>query len=279
MYLKQKPRRQTISYKNRQCSTVENGYMIEHKIRFYGVISVISLSILFTSFIYYFDKIIAPTVLLVADAEMRAKAMDIINKNIGEIYGGGFVYEEIMEVDKDELGKINFISADTMKLNELATKVAIEAQKDIEEVGSVGVKVPIGYALQNNILAYFGPSITVRMEPIGRVKTSYESSFESAGINQTRHKIYINLETNLKIVLPLQSREVIVKHQIPIAENIILGEVPRTSIGVDAIKDALNDDYEKNGIESESIEDINPLDEAGEITLPDVPELGVEFGE
>lgn len=277
MYLRHKRTSYAISYKNRQNFEQKGGYMIEHKIRFYLVILLISLSILFTSFIYYFDKVIAPTVLLVADAEMRAKAMDIINKNIGEIYGGGFVYEEIMDVDKDEVGKINFISADTMKLNELATKVAIEAQKDIEEVGSVGVKVPIGYALKNNILAYLGPSIIVKMEPIGRVKTSYESSFESAGINQTRHKIYINLETNLKIVLPLQSREVIVKHQIPIADNIILGEVPRTSIGIDAIKDALNDEYEKNGIESETIEDLNPLEEAGEIDLPDMPELGVDF--
>lgn len=271
MYLRQKRTSYTISYKNRQNSEHKGKYVIEHKIRFYLVILVISLSILFTSFIYYFDKTIAPTVLLVADAEMRAKAMDIINKNIGEIYGGGFVYEEIMDMSKDELGKINFISADTMKLNELATKVASEAQKDIEEVGSVGVKVPIGYALKNNILAYLGPAITVKMEPIGRIKTSYESSFESAGINQTRHKIYINLETNLKIVLPLQSREVIVKHQIPIADNIILGEVPRTSIGIDAIKDALSEDFDKNGIESESIDDTNLLDDIGDIEVPDIP--------
>ncbi|MGL4453361.1 MAG: sporulation protein YunB [Sarcina sp.] len=268
MYLRQKRSEYTTVYKNRQFSERKGRYVIEHKIRFYFIILTISLSILFTGFIYYFDKVIGPTVLLVADAEMRAKAMDIINKNIGEIYGGGFVYEEIMDVDKDELGKINFISADTMKLNELATKVATEAQKDIEDVGSVGVKVPIGYALKNNILAYIGPTITVKMEPIGRVKTSYESSFESAGINQTRHKIYINLETNLKIVLPLQSREVLVRHQIPIADNIILGEVPRTSIGIDAIKDALGDEFEKNGIESETVDDIDSIEGAKD-TIPD----------
>ncbi|MGL4741401.1 MAG: sporulation protein YunB, partial [Sarcina sp.] len=189
-------------------------FVIEHKLRLYITLIILAFSTLFISFIYYFDKVIAPTVLLVADAEMRAKSMEIVNKNISDIYGEGFVYEEIMDVDKDELGKISMVKADTMKLNALATKVAINAQKDIEEVGSVGVKVPMGYALKNNILAYFGPKITVKMEPIGRIKTSYESTFESAGINQTRHKIYINMETNLKIVLPLQSREVIVRHQI-----------------------------------------------------------------
>ncbi|MGL4655691.1 MAG: sporulation protein YunB [Sarcina sp.] len=277
MYLRQKRNGYTISYKTRQNSEQKGRYVIQHKIRFYLVILIISLSIVFTGFIYYFDKVIAPTVLLVADAEMRAKAMDIINKNIGEIYGSGFVYEEIMEVEKDELGKINMVSADTMKLNELATKVASEAQKDIEDVGSVGVKVPIGYALKNNILAYLGPAITVKMEPIGRIKTSYESTFESAGINQTRHKIYINLETNLKIVLPLQSRDVVVKHQIPISDNIIIGEVPRTSIGIDAVKEALKDEYGDNVDKFDMFEGGNPLEEAGEIDLPDVPDLGVDF--
>ena len=252
-------------------------YVIEYKIRLYISLLVISLGIMFISFIYYFDKVIAPTVLLVADAEMRAKAVDIINDNIGNIYTDGFVYDEIMEIDKDELGKITMVQADTIKLNALATKVAIEAQNDIEDIGTVGVKIPLGYAMKNNILAYFGPSITVKMEPIGRIQTSYESSFESAGINQTRHKIYINLITNLKIVLPMQSREVEVKHQIPIADNLILGEVPRTSIGVDAIKEAMTDDYDQNGTEIE--ESTNPLEDAGDITLPDLPELGTDFSD
>ncbi|MGL4740505.1 MAG: sporulation protein YunB, partial [Sarcina sp.] len=84
-------------------------------------------------------------------------------------------------------------------------------------------------------------------------------------------------ETNLKIVLPLQSREVIVRHQIPISDNIIIGEVPRTSIGIDAIKEAMTDEYDENGIESESIDGQNPLEKAGEIDLPDLPDLGVEF--
>lgn len=247
-------------------------YVIEHKIRFYIMVMILSLSFLFSSFIYYFDKIIAPTVLLVADAEMRAKAMDIINENIIKIYTEG-LYDELIQVDTDESGKITRFAADTIKLNQLAAKVAIEAQNDIEGVGTVGVKVPLGYALKNNILAYLGPTITVKMEPIGRIHTSYESNFESAGINQTRHKIYINMVTNLKIVLPLQSREVEVKHQIPIADNIILGEIPRVSMLKDPFGTSISDigddiEIEKGGARIESIDGGN---------LPDLPELGDEF--
>ncbi|MPQ43017.1 sporulation protein YunB [Clostridium tarantellae] len=197
------------------------------------IIATITIIIALISFIYYFDKVVSPTVMLVADSEMRAKTIEIINKNIANVYEKKFDYEDIIEIDKDNKGNITMIKADTVKLNTLATEVAIKSQQEIKEVGSIGVKIPIGYITKNNIMSYFGPTITVKMEPIGRVDVSYDSTFESAGINQTRHKIYIVVKTDLKIILPLDSREVQVKNEIPVSETIIVGEIPRTSLGSD----------------------------------------------
>lgn len=137
------------------------------------------------------------------------------------------------------------INADTIKLNELATEVAIKSQRDIKEVGSIGVKIPIGYITKNNIMSYWGPSITVKMEPIGRVLVTYESLFESAGINQTRHKILVNVKTNLKIILPLNFKEVEVINQIPISDTVIVGEVPNSIWGGDILKDINKGSLEK----------------------------------
>lgn len=188
------------------------------------------------SSIYYFDKVVQPTVLLVADSEMRARVVDIINKNIISVYENNFKYDDIITVEKDSNGKVVMLKADTVKLNALATEVAILSQQEIKEVGSIGVKMPLGYITKNNILSYYGPSITVKMEPIGRVETSYDSVFESAGINQTRHKIYINVKTDLKVILPLTNREVEVKHEIPVAETVIVGDIPRTTLGSDLLR-------------------------------------------
>lgn len=254
-------------------------YVIQHKLRFYLTIILFSISLLAMVFIYYFDKVIAPTVLMVADGEMRTKTVDIINKNILDIYGNEneFNYNQIVDVQKDESGKITNMSTDTIALNKLATELAIKSQKEIKEVGSVGVKMPLGYITKNNILSYFGPTIVVKMEPIGRVDTSYESVFESAGINQTIHKIYINFNTTIKVILPLQSREVVVKHQVPVSENIIMGEVPRTILGADLIKNNSNKNETKDQEEIKDEDLKNPLEEAGDISLPDIPELGEEF--
>lgn len=213
----------------------------------YLIIVLLFIIASFLTFIYVFDKIIAPTVLLVADSEMQGKTLDIINKNIAEVYTGKFDYEDIIKVEKDSAGTIKMINADTIKLNELATDVAIESQRDIKEVGSIGVKMPIGYITKNNIMSYWGPSITVKMEPVGRVEVTYDSIFESAGINQTRHRILVNVKTNLKIILPLQSKEVEVVNQIPISDTVIVGDVPNNMWGGNMLQD----------INKENIEDRN----------------------
>ncbi|ELC8441857.1 sporulation protein YunB [Clostridium perfringens] len=211
----------------------------------YLIITIIIIIASFLSFIYAFDKIIAPTVLLVSDSEMRAKTLDVINKNIVEVYTEKFDYDNLISVEKDSSGDINMLKADTIRLNDLATEVAIKSQADIKEIGSIGVKVPIGYITKNNIMSYWGPSITVKMEPIGRVEVSYDSVFESAGINQTRHKILVNVKTNLKIILPLQSKEVEVVNQIPISDTVIVGEVPKSMWGSNMLQ-GINENMEDN---------------------------------
>lgn len=216
-------------------------YVNKHKQRSVGfkkyliIFLIISIT-LFIGFMYIFDKIISPTVLLVADSEMQAKTVDLINKNIFEVYSEKFNYEDLINIDKDENGNINMLKADTIKLNDLATEVSIKSQEDIKKIGSIGVKMPIGYITKNNIMSYWGPSITVKMEPIGRVEVDYESIFESAGINQTRHKIFVNVKTDLKIILPLQYKEVQVVNKIPVSDTVIVGKVPEYIGGGNMLK-------------------------------------------
>ena len=181
-------------------------------------------------FIYMLDKIILSTLMVVADGEMRTKAISVIDENILEFYSKEFSYDDIIKIEKDNEGNITMIRADTLKLNSLAAKVSLEAQKELKEMGSVGIKFPIGYISKNNILSYLGPSVKVKMQPIGSVKTNYISEFESAGINQTRHKIYLEVETTIKVIVPTKSDEVQIKNTIPVAETIIVGKVPTTNL-------------------------------------------------
>ncbi|MNM55692.1 Sporulation protein YunB [compost metagenome] len=188
---------------------------------------IISLLILF---IYMLDKIILSTLMVVADGEMRTRAIEVIDRNILDLYDKEFNYDDIMKIEKDGQGNITMIRADTIKLNSLAAKVSLESQNKLRDMGAVGIKIPIGYISKNVILSNLGPSVKVRMLPIGSVKTNYISEFESAGINQTRHKIYLEVETSIKVIIATKSDEVQIKNTIPVAETIIVGKVPTTNL-------------------------------------------------
>jgi sporulation protein YunB len=182
---------------------------------------------------YTLDRIITPTILAVADAEMRAKSMEIINTAILDEYSKQFNYDDIIKVEKDGQGNISLLKADTLKMNKIATDVAVNSQKELKVLGSRGAKIPMGYIFQNNILAYFGPSVTVKMDQVGYIETRYQSEFESAGVNQTRHKIYVQVYAKLRIIIPMRHDDIEVKGEIPIAETIIVGKIPNTSINLD----------------------------------------------
>ncbi|WP_291568773.1 MULTISPECIES: sporulation protein YunB [unclassified Clostridium] len=204
---------------------------IKVKIKIISIIVFICTVLI--AFLYYFDEVIVPNIMVICDGEMRAKATDIINKSIIEEYINQFKYDEIINFEKDLEGNIILLKADTLKMNKIATDVALRVQRDLKEIGQVGIEFPIGYITKNNLLSNLGPNITATMQPIGHVETRYISDFESAGINQTRHKIYVEVKAKIKVVLPIGYNEVEVISQLPITETVIVGKIPETSVQLD----------------------------------------------
>lgn len=168
----------------------------------------------------------------VANAEIRSKSMEIIYTSIINEYSKQFNYNDIIHVEKDGEGNITLLKADTLKLNKIACDVALDSQKQLKLLGNTGIKLPLGYILQNNLLAKFGPRITVFMNPIGYIETKYDSEFESAGINQTRHRIYVKVQAKLRVVIPFKKEDIDVVSEVPISETIIVGKIPNTSINM-----------------------------------------------
>ena len=72
----------------------------------------------------------------------------------------------------------------------------------------------------------------MKMEQIGNINTSYDSVFESAGINQVRHKIYLDIEVKMRLIVPLASKDIDLTCEIPVSETIIVGKIPDTSVNI-----------------------------------------------
>lgn len=81
-----------------------------------------------------------------------------------------------------------------------------------------------------------GPDIPIKMSTVGNVETDLVSQFSEAGINQTLHRIYLNVSCKVTILTPFNSIEENITNQVLIAEAVILGDVPSTYYNLNGLK-------------------------------------------
>lgn len=199
-----------------------------------------SISVLIGSFIYI-DKTLRPTITVLAETKALELANRSINQAVAELVEGKINYEDLMDVQLDKDGKITMIQANTIMMNELASAVALEIQDELKKGKTSSAYIPIGTALGSPILAKYGPKLEVSTEPIGTISVNFKTKFESSGINQTRHRIYLEAKTQVKVIIPLITSTKEIKAQIPICETIIVGDVPNSYVNIpeDGVKEVI----------------------------------------
>ncbi|WP_077861479.1 sporulation protein YunB [Clostridium sp. BL-8] len=196
------------------------------------IVVIIFIIVVFNVTIVFFDERVMPSVIEIATMMAKSQTLNIINEKSVEILSQDFKYDEMVKIQKNSEGNIILVQADTVKLNYIAAKLATECNTALSNMENSSVKVPLGWMSGKSAFFSLGPKITVEIEPIGNISTSYESKFESAGINQTRHKIYLNVMAKIRLKLPLRNQDVDVTTQIPVSDTIIVGKIPNATLGL-----------------------------------------------
>ncbi|MDR3086329.1 MAG: sporulation protein YunB [Christensenellaceae bacterium] len=201
-----------------------------------GIFFVIALLFLIIAFT---ELNIRPIILTMAESRVRAIALDAVNMAIASTIQD-VRYEELVTLSVDAHGRVTALSANTIALNGLAAKTGLTAQQYIEDIEMQPIRVSLGSATGFPLFTGRGPSVLVHVEPVGSVSSEFLTEFMSAGINQTRHRIYMRLSTKVRIVIPTGAKLVEVITMVPVAETLIVGEVPHTYVEVPNTLDALN---------------------------------------
>ena len=151
-------------------------------------------------------------------------------------------YEDLCEIEKDKDGNIKLVNLDVINVNKVSSKIALKVQENLNYDNNNIISISFGSVTGNKILAGKGPIIKVRVETIGDIQTSVKSEFSSAGINQTLHKIYLNLECHMSIISPYKDTDEIITTEVLLAESVIMGEIPQTYYNLEGIQkeDTLN---------------------------------------
>ena len=120
------------------------------------------------------------------------------------------------------------ISSNVIVINEIISDIAIKTQEELDKVENSKFKISMGSFTGSRVLSGKGPQMEVKMSTIGNLDTDLRSEFSDAGINQTLHKIYLQVECQVLILTPFDTIEEKIANQVLLSEAVIVGTTPNT---------------------------------------------------
>ena len=149
-----------------------------------------------------------PVLTSLATARVSNTVNGIVTAAVNEtIYSGGVDYDQLISFEKDNEGKITAVKSNMAEFNRLQSAIIDEVLEKLSEVTTKELSVPVGTL-------------------VGSSSAHFENAFTSAGINQTKHQIYLVVDVYVSILLPGFSTTTKFSNTYSVAETVIVGSVP-----------------------------------------------------
>ncbi len=183
--------------------------------------------VVFFVLILMVDKQIRPIIESITTNQARIQSVNTINNAVAEeLKNNEISYSDLVTVERNDSGEVLAITTNMVKMNELKAIIIKDVQSDLGSDSHMDVGVSLGTLTGNELLHGYGPEVPLRLTLSGNVNADFQSSFESAGINQTKHQIYLKIHTSVYSFLPGFNTTTDIDTNIPVAETIIVGKVP-----------------------------------------------------
>ena len=193
-----------------------------------GFILFLALLMAFLGLSVWMEQSIRPNLIAMAEYKVHAMLVSAINDAVYErITAEPFGYEDVVHLEYTAAGDIQAMQANMARVNQLKASITHDIQEAIACADSEEVYIPLGNLLGWQMLSGKGPKIPITILPVGKVEVCFASSFSETGINQSRHQILLQTECRAHILLSMLSTDLEVKTTIPIAETILIGQVPQ----------------------------------------------------
>ena len=199
----------------------------KRKARKRKIITVILALVAFLILLFiYFKRNVTRVLISISEATMRASTTVAVNDAVYYTLSDEIRYEDLVKVTHNEAGEIIAVAANPLKINKIARDTASISQSNLKNLSLNGIPVPLGALTGIEAFAGVGPDIHFRIIPVSSVTCGFSSTFESVGINQTKHSIYLNVIADISIVMPSHTENFAVRTDVLVGEWVIVGNIP-----------------------------------------------------
>lgn len=183
-----------------------------------------------------FRLYLAPQAQRLIETQVSNQASAAINAAIAEqVAAGKLDYADMVTIEKDRNGAVTAIRTNMERINLLKTGILNCIDEKLDNLSVEKLGVPIGSVLLPELFSGRGPLIPVRVLAVRTSDAIFRNDFSAAGINQTRHSIYIDIQVTVTILTWAGTRDVLVDATVAAAETVIVGTVPTTYFGMEEL--------------------------------------------
>lgn len=141
-------------------------------------------------------------------------------------------YDRLVEIQRGEDGTITALTSNMEQVNYIRAQGTQAALDTIAAIDVHTLGIPLGNLFDFDLLWAKGPEVEVHSLVAGTVTAQVYSDFRSAGINQTLHRVLLDVEVPLTVLLPGSRAETLVFVSVCVAETVIVGQVPQTYLNM-----------------------------------------------
>lgn len=174
-----------------------------------------------------------------AKATVSDLASNIINEAVNlQITEGDIQYDDLVTLERDNSGNITALTTNMQEMNRLKTQLLKILDDDFYDLSDDTISVPMGNLTGIQLLSGRGPKIPVKIVAVSSSDANFSGDFADAGINQTIHRIMLNVALDLVILLPSGTVTDHVSTDVCVAETVLLGPVPDSYTYFNSVGDA-----------------------------------------
>ena len=163
------------------------------KITFIMIVAFSTIKIVLDAILPLFDSLCEDKAKSIATIVSNEEATNVMREH---------TYEELFSIERDNEGNIIMIKSNVFPINEIISDVAVRIQNTLDKRGREDIKIALGTFSGFKLLAGRGPQIPITISSMGNVETDLRSEFSEQGINQTLHRVYLQVVCEVSILSP-----------------------------------------------------------------------------
>ena len=165
----------------------------------------------------------------------RRSAMLAVHSGVEQVLSEHDVdYRSFVTVVRDETaGRVLSLETDVTAINRMKAAVSNAVMQALTACEKQRISVPLGILIGGSFFTGRGPFLPITVHTSGTVITTLSGEFSDAGINQTNHTLYLDMQVMITAALPLERVFIELETRFPVCDTVIVGEVPQTVLQMD----------------------------------------------